>query len=54
LEFNVPFQHKYGYIRDDPGHVIQLQILRPFMYLERVKQSTLDWSWKVLASWWKR
>jgi len=18
LEFNVPFQHKYGYIRDDP------------------------------------
>jgi len=19
LEFNVPFQHKYGYIRDEPG-----------------------------------
>jgi len=21
LEFNVPFQHKYGYIRDEPGSV---------------------------------
>jgi len=21
LEFNVPFQHKYGYIRDDVMHV---------------------------------
>jgi len=20
LEFNVPFQHKYGYIRDDVNH----------------------------------
>jgi len=22
LEFNVPFQHKYGYIRDESGKVI--------------------------------
>jgi len=22
LEFNVPFQHKHGYIRDDPGVVL--------------------------------
>jgi len=29
LEFNVPFQHKYGYIRDESARVIcrKLQIL---------------------------
>jgi len=25
LEFNVPFQHKYGYIRDDTGSEQQKQ-----------------------------
>jgi len=27
LEFNVPFQHKYGYIEDDPAHSLQQQLL---------------------------
>jgi len=27
LEFNVPFQHKYGYIRDDETHTLNLIFL---------------------------
>jgi len=26
LEFNVPFQHKYGYIRDETGTVVESTI----------------------------
>jgi len=27
LEFNVPFQHKYGYIRDDVSHVVVVVVV---------------------------
>jgi len=40
LEFNVPFQHKYGYIRDETGHrsvdigaSTNLQVVDKFCYL---------------------
>jgi len=34
LEFNVPFQHKYGYIRDERSKVMS-QSLRLLLYTNR-------------------
>jgi len=36
LEFNVPFQHKYGYIRDEPVISAVLLKLKDFSRLQAV------------------
>ena len=47
LEFNVPFQHKYGYIRDDSSspyvviwseELVQLKPLQPTTYLKNLNE----------------
>jgi len=36
LEFNVPFQHKYGYIRDDPHFSGRGTLVRYLGHVQRL------------------
>jgi len=38
LEFNVPFQHKYGYIRDEGSYVNLLHMIKAKKYMNLQKQ----------------
>jgi len=48
LEFNVPFQHKYGYIRDDISSVILLSCAEAIC-LEALPDIINDWNQVIQA-----
>jgi len=41
LEFNVPFQHKYGYIRDERKSITVMNIL----YCQQLVMVALSWQY---------
>jgi len=57
LEFNVPFQHKYGYIRDEGSYVNLLHMIKAKKYMNLQKQLMHRQNWviktckDVLVSW---
>jgi len=42
LEFNVPFQHKHGYIRDDPQYMVWREALTEI----DLRTFSILWKWK--------
>jgi len=43
LEFNVPFQHKYGYIKDEIGSSVFAQLMAASLHCIRTKEHTNVW-----------
>jgi len=42
LEFNVPFQHKYGYIRDEQSRLVKLKLACNYILINNVTSAYIS------------